>query len=135
MKKTAKKRIWQRHMLRPLVYLTATRLMAAGIFLLLVSYIPNGPADSLTAGFLAVFFLLLAYLVYLRLDGMRVPRMKYFRPKKKNDPLRHAASMVDHMDDDPPVTFEELEDEEKDLCSLLANLAGLALFTALSFLL
>ncbi len=133
MKKNA---IYQKYMLRPLIYMAAYRLMVGLIFLLaIVRLVKNGPAPSMIAGFLAVFFALLSYLVYLRMDGLRIPRVKYFRPKKKADALRKAASMNDHMDDDPGVTFEELEMDERDFCSLVSNLICLTIFTVLSFVL
>ena len=129
------KHIYQRYLLRPIIYLTAFRLMVAGIFMLiLVRFVSDGPAASMIAGFLAVFFALLAYLVYLRMDGLRIPRVKYIRPKKKADPLRHATSMTDYTDEDPGVSFDELEDNEKDFCSLMANLISLAVCLAASFL-
>ena len=130
------KGIYQRYMLRPVIYMTAYRLMLSAIFMLiLIRFVPKGPAPDMIAGFLAVFFALLTYLVYLRMDGLRIPRVKYIRPRKKPDPLRHASSMTDHTDDDPGVTFEELEEDEKNLCSLLANVFNLILFLAASFLL
>lgn len=129
-------RVYQKYMLRPLIYLTATRLMLALIVLLAVEHlVPNGPAPEMTAAFLAVVFALFAYLVYLRMDGLGVPRMKYIRPKKKSDPLRNFGSMADHADDDPGVPFEELEEDERDFCSLMANLIGLTVFLAASFIL
>lgn len=129
------KHIYQRYLLRPIIYLTAFRLMLAAIFtLILVRFMNNGPAPNMIAGFLAVFFALLAYLVYLRMDGLRIPRVKYIRPKKKVDPLRHAASMTDYTDEDPGVSFDELEDNEKDFCSLMSNLICLAVCLAASFL-
>lgn len=128
------KGVYQKYLLRPLIYLTAFRLMIALIFLLiLVRFVPNGPAPNMIAAFLTMAFALLAYLVYLRMDGLRVPRMKYIRPKKKPDPLRNVSSMADHADDEPGVSFEELEDDEKDFCSLLANLINLVIFLVASF--
>jgi len=129
------KGIYQRYMLRPLIYMTAQRFMIALIFLLaLIRFVPNGPAPDLVAGFLTILFALLAYLVYLRMDGIRIPRMKFIKPKKK-DPMRNFGDMADHADDEPQVTFDELEDDEKNLCSLLANLINLAVFLILSFIL
>lgn len=129
-------RVYQRYMLRPLIYLTAFRLMLALIALLAIErFVPHGPGPAMIAAFLAVLFALLAYLVYLRMDGLGVPRVKYIRPKKKGDPLRHASSMADHADDDPGVSFEELEEDERDFCSLIANLVGMIVFLAASFVL
>ena len=129
-------RVYQRYMLRPLIYLAAFRLMVALIVMLAIErFVPRGPAPAMIAAFLAMVFALLSYLVYLRMDGLGVPRVKYIRPKKKNDPLRHASSMADHTDDDPGVSFEELEEDERDFCSLIANLTGMAVFLVASFVL
>lgn len=129
------KGVYQKYMLRPLIYMTAYRLMLALIFLLIiVRFVKGGPAPNMVATFLTVLFALLGYLVYLRMDGLGIPRMKFIRPKKKVDPLRHAASMTDYTDDEP-VTFDELEDDEKNLCSLLANAINFVIFLAASFLL
>lgn len=129
------KKIYQKYLLRPMIYLTAFRTMVALIFLLIIKrFVQNGPAPSMICGFLAVVFALFAYLVYLRMDGLRIPRVKYIRPKKKTDPLRNFGDMTDHMDDDPGVAFEELEADEKDFCSLVSNLINLLIFLVASFL-
>ncbi len=131
-----KKQVYAPYMLRPIIYITAFRLMVAAIILLLLTrFVPNGPTAGMVSGFLAMGFALLAYLVCLRTDGLRIPRVKYIRPKKKTDPLRSIGGMGEHIDDDAPVPFEELEDDEKDFCSLLANLAGILVFTICSFVL
>lgn len=129
------KSVYQKYLLRPLIYLTAFRAMVALIFLLILDrFVKNGPAPSMICGFLTMLFALFAYLVYLRMDGLRIPRMKYIRPKKKNDPMRNFSDMTDHMDDDPSVSFEELEADEKDFCSLFANVINLLIFLVASFL-
>ena len=128
-------KVYRKYMLRPLIYLTAFRTMLALIFLLIiVRFVPRGPAPAMVCGFLAVFFALLAFLMYLRTDGLRIPRMKYIRPKKKSYPIRSAGDMADHIDDELGVTFDELEEEEKDFCSLAANLINLVIFLVASFL-
>ena len=67
---------WKPYMLRPVIYMAATRLMAALVFLLaVVRFVPRGPAPGMVAGFLTVLFALFTYLVYLRMDGMHIPRM------------------------------------------------------------
>ena len=126
---------YRKYMLRPLIYLTAFRTMLALIFLLLIkNFVTNGPSTAMIATFLAVLFALFAYLIYLRMDGLHIPRMKYIRPKKKSDPIRSAGDMADHIDDELGVTFDELEEEEKDFCSLAANLINLVIFLVASFL-
>lgn len=128
-------RVYRKYLLRPMIYLTTFRTMLALIFLLIiVRFVPRGPAPDMVCTFLAVLFALFAFLVYLRTDGLRIPRVKYIRPKKKSDPMRNFGDMTDHMDDDPGVTFEELEDDEKDFCSLAANLINMVIFLVTSFL-
>ena len=129
------KGIYQPYMLRPILYMTAYRTLVALIFFLLVERFVQTTAANMIAAFLAVAFALLSYLVYLRMDGLGIPRMKYIRPKKKADAMRNLTSMNDHIDDDPGVSFEELEDDEKNLCSLIANVVNLVLFLAASFVL
>ncbi len=127
---------YRNDLLRPTLYLAAFRLMVALIFLLILTrLVANGPAPDLVAGFLTILFALFTYLVYLRMDGLRIPRVKYIRPRKKNDPLRSAASMSDYTDEEPPVSFDELEPEEKDLCSFFASLVNAVIFLILSFVL
>ena len=127
-------KIYKNYMLRPCIYMTATRLMAALIFLIGVQkLVKNGPAASMICAFLAMLFALFSFLVYLRMDGLRIPRVKFIRPKKKKDPTRHFASMSDYTDEEPPVTFDDLEPEEKDFCSLASSLVNLLIFLVLSF--
>lgn len=129
------KGIYRKYMLRPIIYLAAFRTMVALIFFLLVDrFVANGPRSDMICTFLAVVFALLSYLVYLRMDGLRIPRMKYIRPKKKADVIRNMSDMTDHIDEELGVTFDELEQDEKDFCSLVANGINLVIFLTASFL-
>ena len=122
-------------MLRPLIYMTASRLMAALIFLFAVIRFAKGvQAPAMAAGFLAALFALVSYLVYLRMDGLRIPRMKHFRTKKKKEPVITASSMTDHIDDEAPVSFDELEEDERDFVSFVSGAVNFVIFTILSFL-
>ena len=122
-------------MLRPMVYMTFFRMMLAGIFLLIIRRFSKNPlAPSFACAFLAVLFALGAFLVYLRCDGMRIPRMKYIRPKKKKEPVRSYGDIEDHIDEEV-VSFDELEDDEKDFVSLIAALINAFVFLILSFIL
>ena len=56
------------------------------------------------------------------------------RFRRRKDPLRNYTDISDHMDDAPP-TADDLEDDERDLISLLSNLFCLAIFAVLSFFL
>ncbi len=130
-----KKKIYRKYMLRPLIYMTASRLMAALIFLLaVIRFVKGVQAPAMAAGFLAVLFALFSYLVYLRMDGLRIPRMKHFKTKKKKEPVITASAMTDHIDDDAPVSFDELEEDERDFVSFIASIVNFVIFTVLSFL-
>ena len=124
-------------MLRPFIYMAAFRLMLGGIFLLAwQQFIRNAPGANMIAGFLAALYLLFAFLIYLRMDGLAIPRIKNYRSKmKRKDPTENLGNMADHLDDDTNITYDDLEDDEKDACSFLSNLVCAAVFLVLSFVL
>ena len=130
-----KKNIYRRYMLRPMIYMTATRLMAGLIaFLAITRFVKNGPTGQMVSGFLAALFLLFTYLIYLRMDGIRIPRLKHLKKRRKKEPIRFEASMADHVDDDAPVDFDDLEEDERDFISFVSSLVCALVFLALSFL-
>ena len=83
--------------------------------------------------FLGILFAALAWIAYLRLDGVRLPKLMMKRVSIRKKPARGAGDMIDYVDEQPPITFEELEADEKDVCILWADLACFAVFTLLSF--
>lgn len=127
---------WQRALLRPLIYMATTRFLAALVLLLFYNrFLASSLArPSSAALLLALAFALAAWLVYLRMDGAHIPRMKNVRFRRRKDPLRHYTDIGDHIDDAPP-SADDLEDGERDLISLLSSLLCLAIFAALSFFL
>ena len=130
-----KKKIYRKYMLRPLIYMTASRFMAALVFLLaVIRFLHNGPTPAMAAGFLAALFALFAYLVYLRMDGLRIPRLKHFKAKRKKEPVITASAMTDHIDDEAPVSFDELEEDERDFVSFVSSAVNFVVFVILSFL-
>ena len=132
--KKEKKKVYQRYMLRPMIYMTFFRLMLSAIFIMIIArFVKNPLAASTAAAFLTLLFALGAFLVYLRCDGLRIPRMKYIRPKKKSEPTRSYGDMQDHIDEEV-VSFDELEDDEKDFVSLAACVINMAVFLAVSLL-
>lgn len=128
--------LWQRSLLRPLIYMTTNRFLAALALLLLYNRFLAGPLalPGTAALLLALAFALAAWLVHLRMDGAHIPRMKNMRFPRRKDPLRNYTDISDHIDDAPP-TADDLEDDERDLISLLSNLFCLTAFAVLSFLL
>lgn len=127
---------WRSSLLRPLIYMAANRFLAALALLLLYNRFLASPLalPGSAAVLLALAFALAAWLVYLRMDGAHIPRMKNVRFRRRKDPLRNYTDISDHMDDAPP-TADDLEDDERDLISLLSNLFCLAIFAVLSFFL
>ena len=124
---------FHRDMIRPLIYKVFTRfVMVLLIVLLWKQYLqPQTPHLTLPTVFpvVGMVFFLCAYLVYLRLDGLRIPRMKPLK-KPKKDPFRAYGDMADYLDE-PPVSFDDLTKDEQDTCSLLANvICGILFFLA-----
>ena len=57
--------------------------------------------------------------VRLRLDGLKIPQVKLPRMKRKDPPFL-AGNMADHIDDEI-VSFDDLDEEEQNVCVLLAD--------------
>ena len=126
----------ERYMIRPVIYKAFTRCVLTLLVILLWDrYLqPRTPHITLNWAFTlagAVFFLC-AYLIRLRLDGLRIPRMKPLK-RPRRDPYRAYGDMADYLDE-PPVSFEDLDERERDVCSLLANMICGILSLAASFL-
>ena len=128
--------LFQRYMIRPMIYKAFTRsVMMLLVILLWNRYLqPRTPHVTLNWAFTvaAFLFLLCAYLIRLRLGGLQIPRMKQLR-RPRRDPYRSFGDMADYLDE-PVVSFEELDRREQDVCSLLANLICGMLSLAASFL-
>ena len=128
--------ILTRDMIRPLIYKSFTRFILMLLVVLLWNHFlqPLTPHLTLSTVFpiSGVMFLLCAYLVYLRMDGLSIPRMKPLK-KPKKDPFRAYGDMVDYLDT-PPVEFDDLTRDEQDVCSLLANAVCAVLFFIVSCL-
>ena len=136
MPQKSKKPSFEKYMIRPVIYQVFTRFLVGLCLALLWNRFvaPRVSAAALSWGceFFAVFFAAMAWLAYLRLDGVKVPKFdrKLFRRKKT--PERAFGDMIDYVDE-PIVSFEELSDEEKDLALLISNLIAMALFILVSF--
>lgn len=129
---------WRRYMLRPLVYTAFTRLVLGLFGALLSDYFFSPAAGRSLRGTLfllvSVLFALLAWIAWLRLDGVSLPRPMNLRlgPRKRRD--RITGDMIDFVDDKPPIPFDDLEDDEKDCCLLCADLVCAAVFFVASIL-
>ncbi len=131
MKQNRKKPSFERYMIRPVIYQVFTRFLVCLCLALLWNRFvaPRVAAAGAAWGFafFAVFFAAMAWLAYLRLDGVRVPKFDRRLFRRKKSPERAYGDMIDYVDE-PIITFEELSDEEKDLTLLIANLVTAALF-------
>ena len=130
--------VWRRYMLRPFVYTAFTRLVLGMFSALLCDYFFSGPAGRPLRGTLlllaSVLFALLAWIAWLRLDGVSLPKPLNLRLGPRKRPARIPGDMIDFVEEEPAVRFDGLEDEEKDCCLLLADLVCAAVFLAASFL-
>ena len=90
------------------------------IVLLWDRYVSRGTMSVVRDGGFAagLVFLALAWVAYLRLDGMKLGRPKKERREKKHFATRDMIDFVDeHI-----VTFDELDDDQQLACILAANL-------------
>ena len=125
----------QPYMIRPTVYKAFARFVYSLLISLLWNRFVNGGFYPLSHAFLffAVAFAILAWVGYLRLDGVRMPHLTDWMtsslPHKK--PERSYGDIADYIDENV-VSFDELEDEEKTVCKLLANIACAVVYVLLS---
>ena len=134
--KEIRKRL-QRYMLRPFIYMTFTRFVLALFVILLADFFLSPAAGRSLKGTLftlgSLLFALLALIAWLRLDGVRLPKLMMLRLNPRKKPTRMYGDIIDHVEETPVVSFEELEDAEKDVCILGADLFCFAVFLAVSF--
>lgn len=131
MKKIIK--IWNKGMIRPFIYMTFTRFILSLFIVLMIDFFlaPSVGRDLRETLFSlgAVIFLACGWIAWLRLDDIRLPKFMMLRlnPRKKPSKMLYG-DMIDYVDERPPVTFEDLEDEEKDVCIGGADLLCFILF-------
>ena len=134
MKKLREK--WRSALLRPAIYAFSVRFLGALAIILVFNYI-IGKDTPRFLGFafllLALLFAALAWIAYLRMDGVTLPKPLMKRVSLRKKPKRQYGDMIDYIDEKPDLTFEDLEDQEKDLCLLLADAACCVTYLILSF--
>jgi len=115
---------YHREMTRALVYKVFTRgVLALFAAQLIHFFLPEGsPLKSFSnlSLMFALLFVLFSVLAWLRLDGLHIPQLKLPRMKKKNPPFLNG-DIADHINDDI-VTFDDLDEEEQNVCVLLADI-------------
>ena len=126
--------IYSRALLRPAIYMATNRFLIALILLLAANLILKGSHILMyTALLLGVTFALLAWIAWLRLDGVRLPKLMMKRVNIRKKPVRSYGDMIDYIDE-KPVTFDDLDDGEKDVCCLMSDLACCIVYMVLSFI-
>ena len=126
-----------RELIRPAFYQVFTRYLISLCLALLWDFFfnKNGLRSKSTAFlFFAIYFLIMAWLAYLRMDGVHVPKFDRKLYTWKRKPIRTYADLIDYTDEDI-VKYDELDPEDQDKCLLIANTATTVLFfiTALLF--
>lgn len=127
------------YMVRVMIYQAFNRLLIGATLALLwnrFSGIALGqPRFSWSFIVAGMFFAVLCWMTYLRMDGLRIPRMdKNPFHRRKKPIISSYGDMSDHMDDEI-IQYEELESEEKDICLLVSNGVCMLAFFAASLLL
>jgi len=120
--------IFQPYMIRPTLYQCATKLSVALALALLWNRFINveGIFHVVRDAFLVagIFFLMLAWFQYLRLDGLKVDRTSKGDKKKK----KHISKDIVDFADEKIIPFAELDDEERIVCRLLGDVICGVLF-------
>ena len=130
------KKIWQRYMLRPMLYKAFTRFIIGLCACLLWHEFMNPTKSPVikTSAFLFMAVLLgaAAWMSYLRLDGIKAPQFDKTLFDWKRKPMRSYGDMIDYVDEEP-VQYDDLEDDEQHLCLFLADLICAVVFLVISF--
>ncbi len=123
-------------MVRPILYQCVTRCaVALAAVLVWDRFVPSSllaVRDGCLAA--AVILLMMAWFVYLKLDGMMVHHLLEDRRKKKKKSKRRVGGDIADYVDEHIVSFDELEEGEQTACRLAADLLAAALFLAASLI-
>ncbi len=129
-------RLYSNVLLRPIIYKSVARFAYALTVLLLLDHFVNFPGFAVTrrlaSPIIGCVFLMLAWFCYLRLDGVHLPwflRSGSVKIKKKKP---FAYGDIADYTDQHIVSFEELNDEQRELTILISNLICGCIFLILA---
>lgn len=115
--------IFQKYMIRPMLYQCVAKFAVAMVLCLLWDkFLNQGGYRSLAENALFVagcIFLMLAWIQYLRLDGVRIHHLLEEKEEKKKKHI--IKDMVDFVDE-KVIPFGELDDDERIVCRFLGDL-------------
>lgn len=122
--------IYKPYMVRPILYQCVTRCaVALAAVLVWDRFVPSvllAVRDGCMAA--GAVLLMMAWFLYLRLDGMTVHHMLEGRKKKRKKSRRIAGGDIADYMDEHIVSFDELGEEEQTACLLAADLLAALLF-------
>ena len=124
-------------MTRPVIYEAISRLLCAICAALLLAKLLTNSVNVKSTVFLlcALLFFGAAWVVELRLDGIMIPMLSKIKLRISKTPKQASyGDMIDHVDDDHPTTFDDLDEEQKDGVRLIANISCCVITLILSFL-
>ena len=118
--------IWSQDLIRPLLHRAFTRLVWGLFFAFFLAFmIKRWGGGDLRSPLLLLWGILClvgAWLSYLQLDGLRLPRLDQFRTLlDRKRPKRQSGDMIDFVDEEMQ-SYEALSDEERYLVLFLADL-------------
>ena len=122
--------VWDRRLLRPLLYKLFTRGILALAAIKLWQHFRSGTSGSDLCLLMGLVFALGSVVAYLRFDGTRIPQFKLPRFKRKT-PGWAGGDIADHMNDDI-VLFDDLDDDEQALCVFFCDLILMIVYTVVS---
>lgn len=130
-------KFYNEDLLRPIIYKSFARFVYGLTIALIWNKLVNISGFVTARGFafpiIGVFFLVLAWFCYLRLDGVNVPRIFKDRSKKKRSKIYGYGDIVDYADQHI-VSFEELNEDQRELCILIADLVCGVLFLLIALI-
>ncbi len=129
------KKHFKQHMIRPTFYKAFSYFLFALTLALFWNRFVNTAGRlhmSHAYTIMGLLFFALAWLNYLRLDGIKLPFMKRqpLRPKKRP----HVFSDISDYLGEEVVSFDELVEEERDTCCLVASIICGIIFFFLSII-
>jgi len=120
-----------RDMIRPIIYKTTARLMYMLTLILLWNHFLNQSPEGLSTALALAALLFCAgfWAASMRRDGWHIPSLPSLKPRPKDRADMAYGDMIDHVDE-PVVTFEELDEDEKNICLMVADIICAVIFLA-----
>jgi len=131
MSKKPRRRL-ERYMIQPLIIRTFTRfVIAITLALLWKRLVASMQPLSLAYILLAVIFFALAWIAYLRADGLNLPKIDKKLFDRNPKPVIRYGDFPDYIDEEPHPD-DDLDEEEIEFVTFISNLITGAIFLILS---